>query len=801
MSFLASIRGKAIATLAVVVVAGSMATQFAGSSEQRWTCDGVSMTALEIAQKRGVPVDKLDRLASIRDLTAADICSMPAGKLKRAIYKIDNPNPDHPGDAAAWRALRQKDEKGNIPIDGMMRAVEHAKTMAPPASTGAFSSQQVTRNNWTWLGPGNIGGRIRSIAIDPTDANKIWAGSVGGGLWKTTNAGAWWTPVSGFLANLTVSSIVINPVTPTVMYAGTGEGFYNADGIRGAGILKSMDGGVTWFRLNATNTADFLYVNRLAISANGAGLLAATRTGLFRSTNGGSSWTKVITGEMLDVDFAPGINTSAVAGGRNGQAWRSTNGGQTWTAATGLPTQPGFGGRVELAYAPSNVLVVYASVDNSNYSTGSYGSALYRSLDGGRTYTLRNNSVNYLSSQGWYGNALWVAPDNPAVVIVGGLDLWRSANGGTTFTQISEWWSAPTSAHADHHVIVAAPGYGSANRTVYFGNDGGVYRVNNVLTVSKTKDWHELNNNLGVTQFYGVAVNPTTKSVTGGTQDNGTLQYTVAGGRQAWAASFGGDGGYSAADPTDPNYFYGEYVYLQIHRSTDGGVSSDYIYNGISDADSCANFIAPFILDPNNSNRLLGGGCRLWRSDNAKATTPTWSSIKPSTGSEISAIAVAPGDPDIVWVGHNDGSVYKTTNGTFVSPTWTQVSAGLPGRYVNRLTISATDHNIVYASLGGYSTPNVWMTTNAGSSWTARSGSGGTALPAAPVYSLVIHPTTPAWIYAGTEVGVFYSEDSGATWHNPATGPILTAIDELVFSGTDLYAATHGRGIYKAPTN
>jgi photosystem II stability/assembly factor-like uncharacterized protein len=786
------------AAVGVVVVAGSLVTGLSATREARWTCEGRSMTAAEIAAARGVPVDKLDTLWAKRDLTPDDICTMPAKKLARALYKIEHPAPDHPGEAAAWRTLRMKDENGRIPIDGVTRALDHVAAMPRPGAVDGFSSQQISRTSWTSLGPGNVGGRIRTIAFHPTDSQTIWIGAVAGGIWKTTNGGASWTSGSRFLANMAVSSIVFDPVTPTTMYAGTGEGFYNGDAARGAGILKTINGGGTWHRITSTATTDFQYVNRLAISPNGTVILAATRTGLFRSTDGGAHWRKALANEeVLDVRFHPTSNTAAIAGGRNGKAWRTGNGGASWVAASGLPSVAGFEGRVELSYAKSSPSIVYASVDVND-------GEVWRSTNGGASYTLRSTGKGYLSGQGWYGNTIWVSPTNYNHVIVGGLDLWRSTNGGAAFTQISQWWSAPTqSAHADHHFIAAPPNFdGSTVKTLYFANDGGMYKANDYTTVTKTSGWRELNNKLGVTQFYSVAVNPTTREVIGGTQDNGTLFYKPTTGSEAWGTTYGGDGGWSAADPTDPNFFYGEYVYLNLHRSSDRGVSAQDIYDGIDDAyTSCANFIAPFVLDPNSVSRMLAGGCSLWRSTNVKASAPTWTAIKPTNGDDpISAIAVAPSNSAVVYVGHNNGDVFKSTNATSTSPTWTKIVTGLPTRYVSRITVSPIDANVVYVSFGGFSAQNVWKSANGGASWVARSGSGASALPSVPVYSLVVHPMTPTTLYVGTEIGVFHSTDDGVTWTSPSTGPSATPVDELVFAGTTLYAATHGRGIYKSET-
>src|SRR3972149_5444317 len=222
---------------------------------------------------------------------------------------------------------------------------------------------------------------------------------------------------------------------------------------------------------------------------------------------------------------------------------------------------------------------------------------------------------------------------------------------------------------------------------------------------------------------------------------------------------------------------------------------------------SNANFIAPFVLDPNNANRILGGGHSLWRTNNAKAantttTGPSWSAIKGSISSPISAIAIAPGNSDLIWVGHNNGNVYKTTNGTNASPSWTQVDTntpGLPNRYVMRITIDPSNPNRVYVTFGGFAPATVRRTPNGGANWSDTTGSGGAALPSLPVRSLVIHPSNANWLYVGTELGIFTSEDGGASGSIPHDGPTNTSVDELFWMGNKLVAATHGRGMFSPP--
>ena len=280
----------------------------------------------------------------------------------------------------------------------------------------------LTPGDWTSLGPGNIGGRIRSIVIDPNNGNNMWVGSVGGGIWHSTDAGASWQVVDDFMANLAIASMVIDPVNPSNMYAGTGEGFGNYDALQGNGIFKSTNGGLNWAQLPATSISSpappvcgfigttpcpafWSFVNRLAISLDGTKILAATNGGIARSTDGGATWTqRANTKVTQDIDFRPDNNSEAVAGEIGGARY-SIDGGQTWTAAAFNPplVVPGPGTssvRVELAYAPSNPLYVYASVDQNQGD-------IYESSNAGQTYRQNKYGITCQHySTGWPG-ILW----------------------------------------------------------------------------------------------------------------------------------------------------------------------------------------------------------------------------------------------------------------------------------------------------------------------------------------------------------------------------------------------------------
>ncbi len=459
---------------------------------------------------------------------------------------------------------------------------------------------------WSNIGPGNVGGRTRALVIDPTDANVMFAAGVAGGIWKTTNAGTNWTPLDDFMANLAVTSISMDPTNSQILYAGTGEGFFNADGVRGAGIFKTTNGGTTWTRLAATNTADFFFVNKVVVSpanSTNSHIYAATRTGVHRSLDSGTTWSLV-----LASNAANGNNGAMDLVIRNDQAtdwvvatlgtfvqahiWRNTDAGGagTWTDEFA----PANMGRTSLAIAPSSQGTMYAM--SAHLSTGAL-LQVYRSTDGGDNWTARVNTAapsgtlnglllsnpviavqatcgfggsNTVLGQGWYDNVLAVDPLDPDIVWSGGIDLFRSNDGGQNWGQASHWWFArgadPEYAHADNHAIVFHPQYnGTSNKIMFNGSDGGLFKTTDARapvsfsptpisgtspicgnTAAGVVAWTELNNGYQVSQFYHGLPYPDGITYFGGFQDNGTNRGTDGGGANAWASVSGGDGGYVA---------------------------------------------------------------------------------------------------------------------------------------------------------------------------------------------------------------------------------------------------------------
>ncbi|MEM7305742.1 MAG: hypothetical protein AAF682_03685 [Planctomycetota bacterium] len=762
---------------------------------------------------------------------------------------------DQPAEAARF-FLEQRlgEDLQRLPLEHLQRELgllrrREAEPVAGAAPGGIAS--------WTSLGPGNIGGRTRALLIDPSDPDVMYAAGVSGGVWKSTDAGASWAATDDAMLNLKVSCLAMDPSDPAVLYAGTGEGFLAIGHLQGLGIFKSTDAGATWTQLAGTVTGvpggAFDYVNDLVVSPNDPGrIYAATRTGVWRSTDSGASWTPVLsnpayldtgpstvgcyagcTDLALRPDAAPDQLFASFGSFAADGLYRSDDGGDGWFPYS-VPSNQG---RMKVEFAPSDNDVVYLAMAD-NGTVGAVGQIvnLWRSDDGGATFNgvldlghefspwLFNNlilstgcSPGETYAQGWYDLALAVDPVDPLTVWLGGVDLFRSVDGGATFELAGYWFyyledpPPPSYIHPDHHAVVFHPDYdGAANQTLFVGNDGGIFRTQNARAAATLEDcpfpgtlpppeivWESLNNGYGVTQFYHGDAARTADVFIGGTQDNGTNAVTSATAPEDWRIVYGGDGGYTHVDPADEDHFYVEtHNWPDIWRTFDGGLNFLPASNGISDADGL--FITPIAMDPGAPLTLWTGGSRPWRTKNGATLWSVAGPDLPLAGT-ISAIAVAPSNSDVVYLGFDNGYVARTSDGTASSPSWQTFSTGLLGGWVSSLAVDPTVPDVAYLTSSTYGVPHVLRTTNGGATWTSIDGIGLAGVPDIPAHWIAVRPCDSEQLYVGTELGVFASDDAGATWAPANTGLAHTIVETLDFQDeSTLVAFTHGRGAFRA---
>ena len=664
----------------------------------------------------------------------------------------------------------------------------------PPGPPPPFA-----QNRWTLIGPSQIAtsptasGRTNTVAIDPTNINIIYVGAAAGGVWKTTNGGTTWTPLTDTQCSTAMGSIAIDPSNHLVVYAGTGEENFSLDSYYGCGVLKSTDGGVTWVRMGASVFAPnggngAATIAKIAIHPTTTStLLVASSLGLYRSTDSGSTFTRVLAGTATDVVIDPANPSTmyAALGNIFGNAadgvYKSTDAGATWTLlGGGLPTSSV--GRISLAIAASSSSTLYAAVQNSaNFQF----LGMWKTINSGSTWSqlsATNATCTFGgSSQCWYDLALAVDPTNANTVYLGTQDFFKSTDGGNTFTDIGGYSG---SIHPDQHALTFLPGNAS---TIIIGNDGGVYKSGDGGST-----WTSLNTNLAITEFSpGFSLHPTNGSIAmGGTQDNGTNLTT---GSTTWQEIWGGDGGFTAIDFTNPNTLYTENTGATgPYRSDNFGSSFALVNTGIDTSDPSL-FYPPLVMSSTTSMALFFGTNKVYKTINQGGA---WSVSATTLGGNVAAIAQAPSNSLIVYAGASNGVVYKSTNG---NASYAALS-GLPSLVPTYIAVHPTDPNTVFVTFSGFSgaapSRHVWKSTDGGATWADISGN----LPDIPTNSIVLDPNAPTTeIFVGTDLGVYRSHD-GATWSAFDTGlPNVPVVDLKYNAGTGvLAAATHGRSVWTA---
>jgi photosystem II stability/assembly factor-like uncharacterized protein len=634
--------------------------------------------------------------------------------------------------------------------------------------TGMF--YQFTNNNY-------ISGRTNSIAFHPLDPNIFYIAAAQGGVWRTTNGGVSWLVLTDNLPTLACGDIVIDNSNPNILYLGTGELNYSGDSQYGNGIYKTTDGGFNWTQI-ATSSQVGSRCSYMAIDPLNSNIVyMAGNSGVFKSTNAGLNWNNLNAGTNANCIIIDGNNPSilfiTVGGTNSGQIKKSTNAGATWTTLTaGLPSGMG---RIQLAMARSNSNVIMASISASNGSLV----GLYRTSDAGDNWTSKATSPNYLSSQGWYDNAVTVKPTDANFVVVGGLDVYTSSTGGSSLVQRSQWASTNSNSfsHADIHRLE----YNGS--VLYCCSDGGVYKSTNDGVT-----WTDLNRYLSTLQFQSADYDPSDlQSFQGGTQDNN--KQTTTNGGSNWIQRTTGDGGYTIVDPVNTNYIYGQYVNGSIQRSSNRGVSfSSFTPSGSSGG----LFYNPYEMAPGDHNTIVFGRADVWKTTNAQTATSSsgWTQIATTSavGGSVSAIGISSTNIKKIYIGTSNGRILATSNN---GANW-NTQTGY--QYVSDFVVDYADDDICYAVFGGSGSTRAAKTTNGGKNWINISGN----LPNIAVNSVVLRTLSPRMIFVGTDIGVFQSTNEGLNWVSFNSSLPACEIYDMKYKQNVgiILVATHGRGCW-----
>jgi len=622
---------------------------------------------------------------------------------------------------------------------------------------------------WFCIGPRNVNGRVKSIAVHPTNPDIVYAGAASGGVWKSEDGGQSWRPLWDEQETLAIGSIAIAPNTPNTVYVGTGEWTPGwSPSYPGAGVYVSTDAGVTWTQRTAVLARR---IARIVVSpTNSMHVYVAGESGFERSTDGGITWTTIHAGQISDVVVDPSNANTLYINVRNDGIYKTTDGGATWTKLTNGPTGTS-ADWIKLAIGVSGT-------HGSNCLVAKNAGTIYRSIDGGNNWTTLAGSHGNASYHQWC-SMVAIAPDDEDIILAGGVGIERTANGGTSWSALS----APGGFHADHHVAVFAP---SNTNIVYECNDGGVYR-----SADKGATWKKASHGLIVTQFYDVGSWNTISTVLGGgTQDQGTNMTT---GGLTWRNILGADGGYCIFHPSDPRTIYAEHQNTALRKSTDGGNTWVDITSGLSGGTP---WTGVMVIDNNNPNTLFVGTTRLFRTTDGCATA--WVASSQLLGGTVSSIAIAPSDSNRVYTGAG-GRIFRSDDGGATSP-WTEKTGTLPNtRPITDIAVDRTQPNRLVVCYGGVNpggTPNhVFISTNGGDAWTDISGS----LPNISVNAVALDPNNANTVYVGTDAGVYRTTDLGVNWEVFDNGIPNVVISDLHIDPEDnlLYAATFGRGMYK----
>ncbi len=659
-----------------------------------------------------------------------------------------------------------------------------------------FPDQKSSNGNWVNLGPFSVPsgkgykglGRINSISFHPTDPQTIFIGAPAGGLWVSHNGGSDWTSETDVLPTLGVSSIISDFTNPDIMYIGTGD--RDAGDAAGLGVMKSIDGGLTWQMFN--NGMGSRIVGRLLMHPQDNNIIfAATNGGIYKTINGGNSWESKKNGDFKDIVFKPN-NPAIVFATSSGKFYRSEDSGESWTQITsGVPN----GERAVIGVSPANPNVVYFLNTAASAFLG-----LYRSNDAGLTFQEQSTTPNIMSwgcaggdgGQAWYDLDIAVNPNDENMIFAGGVNCFKSVDGGITWQISSHWWGdcGVPSVHADLHVLE----YNPVDGKLYAGNDGGIYWTENSGT-----NWNEITNGLAISQVYKLGQSATVKDkVINGYQDNGTSTFM---GASNWINNLGGDGMECAVDYQDAKYSYGTLYYGDIFRMSNN--TGGFKVAGVNSfgIDESGGWVTPFILHETNPTTMFVGFKNVWRGKNIQSNNPSWVKISYNLGNvnsvDMRVLEQSPANVNILYAAREDKKLFRTDNCNAQSSTWTDISANLPeNASINDLEAHPLNENIVFLAQGS----NLYKSINKGLSWNEITGN----LPNSSITSIAYYKNSNEGIYVSSDLGIFYKDAFLNDWILFDNGfPVSARVTEVeIFYDTlnpqndAIRASTYGRGLW-----
>ena len=701
--------------------------------------------------------------------------------------------------AGADRKMAELRQEG---IAFTRRALEFQRNAGPdPRSGDAWTCRGPASSNFGGWKFGAVSGRIIALAADWTNGI-LYAGGASGGLWRSFDDGRRWESLFDGVGTTTVGVIAVDPSNPAVIWVGTGENSMWCEEYFGVGLLRSTDGGRTWEPRNGTGIATLENLSAFAsvvVDPRDPGHVVVGGRysdcvngnyfwgGLFTSADAGLTWTRRLSGVgVTEIVQDPANPDIWWAGAQNGGLYKSIDNGVTWTVqtASGLPSGPV--GRVEVALSPANPNIVYALFDEVEGLP-----EFWNSTDGGATWRKMSQDAAACDGQCSYNMVLRGHRTEPNTVYRGTVHIYKSANGGSAWTDLSGQWGPNQKVHQDTHDFLMHP---TDPKTFYVGCDGGIWK-----TSDGGNSFVNLNGNLVMTQFYGIGIHPTDDGVlVGGSQDNSSLARTAS---DTWdLMEMTGDGFLSLINPANPNVVYTtSYPWdtPAIYRSSVGVRGPFSIIsgkrNGFTSGDRI-NWVTPYTMDPSAPSILYCGTHRMYRSSNGGSS---WSKVGPqdlTLGGDWDSIAVVevhPADGRRVWAGTTDAKAWTSGDG---GQTWTDLSAGLPNRAVNDIAPDPSDPVKAFTVVGGFGTAHLWEFDGTG--WEAR----GSGLPNVPANTVLMLSGTE--VLVGNDVGVFYSRDRGMNFAPYMRGlPLGVVVTDLKYNASTgtITAGTYGRGVWQAP--